>query len=160
MQNDVPEIWQLEPDQPDWLEHIITRLLLVGVPPTAIGKAFDLDPHAIKEHQAQLNIKKYGTAEISEAVYFLMWRAYEDAHAILDSAPAATRTRFITTLLSRQSSIVGKESPQELARMREELSGLFAGINIPDPQTPSIYAPSSFTPADREADDPEEGSES
>lgn len=144
----------------EWLEEVCVRLLEVGVPPTSLSKAFNVDVAAIKDLQAQLHTVMYGTAEISEAMNFLMWRAYRDALDILESAPSATRTRFITNLLSRQSVILGKESPQSLERMRGELQSLIAGIGVDHPATPSIYATSEFTPVDGEADDPEEGSES
>lgn len=153
----IPDVWELDPDQPEWLETICIALLEVGVPPSAIGKAFRIDPQALKELQAEINVVKYGTAEISEAINFLMWRAYEDAHAILDSAPSASRQRFITTLLARQSAIVGKESPESIGRMRGELESLWADIGVETPATESIYAPSEFTPSDGETDDPEEG---
>lgn len=156
MQDDV---WELDPDAPDWLESICTRLLEVGVPPTALGKAFQVDVQAIKELQATLNITKYGTAEISEAMNFLMWMAYQDALSILESAPSATRTRFIITLLSRQSVILGKQSPESLDRMRDALSDLYANIGIDRPRGGSIYATSPFTPSNGTADDPEEGFE-
>lgn len=156
----LPDVWSLDPDQPEWLETICISLLEVGIPPTAIGKAFRIDPQALKELQAEINVVKYGTAEISEAINFLMWRAYEDAHAILDSAPSASRQRFITTLLSRQSAIVGKQSPESISRMRGELESLWADIGVEAPATESIYAPSEFTPTHGETDDPEEGSES
>lgn len=153
----IPDVWELDPDQPEWLETICIALLEVGVPPTAIGKAFRIDPQAIKELEAEIHISKYGTAEISEAINYLMWRAYEDALAILDSAPSASRQRFITTLLARQSSIVGKESPQSIARMRGELEKLWADMGVEDPRVESIYAASEFTPTDGTTDDPEEG---
>ena len=151
------DVWELEQTAPDWLEQIVICLLEVGVPPTALSKAFRVDVDAIKEIQATLLVQKYGTAEISEAMNFLMWRAYQDALSILESAPSATRMRFITTLLSRQSVILGKESPQSLERMRSELNNLIASIGVEDPTTPSIYATSEFTPVDGETDDPEEG---
>jgi hypothetical protein len=158
MSANIPDVWELDIDHPDWLETICISLLEVGVPPTAIGKAFQIDPQALKELQAEINVVKYGTAEISEAINFLMWRAYEDAHAVLDSAPSAQRQRFIMTLLARQSAIVGKESPQSIARMRGELEKLWADIGVEDPETESIYAPSPFTPLDGTTDDSEEGS--
>lgn len=157
---EVPDIWQLDEDAPTWLETICTRLLQVGVPPTAISKAFTVDVAAIKDLQATLHTQQYGTAEFSEAVSFLRWRAYSDAHAILDQAPSATRTRFIITLLTHSSRILGKESPEELARMRDQLSDLFAGIGVPDPPSGSIYETSPFTPVDGATDDSEEGPES
>ena len=154
------DVWALDPDSPDWLERIIESLLTVGVPPTAIGKAFQIDPLVIKDQQADLHILKYGTAEISEAMNFLMWQAYQDALSILESAPSATRTRFIITLLSRQSVILGKESPQSLERMRGELESLISDIGLDHPVTPSIYADPQFSPVDGTSDDPEEGFES
>ena len=140
-----------------WLESACARLLEAGVPPTAIAKAFQIEVAAVKDLQASLHVQQYGTAEISEAMNFLLWRAYQDALTILESAPSATRTRFIITLLSRQSTILGKQSPEELGRMRDELSGLFASIGVPDPETPSIYQTSPFTPIDGVPDDSEEG---
>ena len=153
------EAWEAT-DSDYWLENICTRLLAVGVPPTAIAKAFQVDPQAIKDLQSTINIQKYGTPEISEAMNFLMWRAYQDALIILESGPSATRTRFITTLLSRQSVILGKESPQSLERIRGELESLIRDVNVADPQVPSIYAEPQFSPVDGETDDPEEGLES
>jgi hypothetical protein len=150
------DVWELDQSAPDWLESIIVCLLEVGVPPTALSRAFRVSVEPIKELQAQLYVQKYGTAEISEGMNFLMWRAYQDALSILDNAPSATRTRFITTLLSRQSVILGKESPQSLERMRNEFNSLIASIGVEDPTIPSIYATSEFTPLDREANDPEE----
>jgi len=153
----IPDVWELDPDEPAWLEIICISLLQVGVPPTAIGKAFRIDPQALRELQAELHVVKYGTAELSEAINFLMWRAYEDAHAILDSAPSAMRQRFITTLLARQSAIVGKESPESISRMRGELEELWSDIGVEAPATESIYAPSEFTPINRATNDTEEG---
>ena len=153
------DVWELDPDQPDWLENIIRALLEVGVPPTAIGKAFHVDPEAVKELQDSMHVESYGTPEISEAMNFLMWRAYSDAMDILTHSPLQQRTRFITTLLSRQSVILGKQSPQALERMRSELESLISGIGVEDPVTPSIYADTQFSPVDGITDDPEEGFE-
>jgi hypothetical protein len=137
----------------------MSLLLEVGVPPTALSRAFSVDKYAVIELQSTLNVEKYGTAEISEAMNFLMWQAYSDAMEILTSSPLQLRTRFITTLLSRQSVILGRQSPEGLNRMRGELESLIAQVGIEDPVAPSIYATSEFTPVDRETDDPEEGLE-
>lgn len=150
------DIWQLADDAPDWLEQITTRLLSCGVPPSAIARAFEVDIDAIKSLQATLYVQQYGTAEISEAMNFLMWRAYRDALEILDSAPVVQRTRFITTLLSRQSIILGKQSPEGMQRLRTELESLITSINVEDPLEPSIYADSQFSALDGETDDPKE----
>ena len=156
---ELPDAWTLDPEAPDWLETVMRLLLAVGVPPTAIARAFSVDPYAVKELESTVNVELYGTAEISEAMNFLVWRAYSDAMEILTSAPIQVRTRFITTLLSRQSVILGKQSPQSIERMRGELEQLIAGVGVDNPATPSIYATSEFSPVDGKADDPEEGLE-
>jgi hypothetical protein len=156
---EIPDAWTLDPDEPDWLENICRLLLGVGVPPTAISRAFSVDVHAIKELEAITLVEKYGTAEISEAMNFLMWRAYSDALDILTHSPPQVRTRFITTLLSRQSVILGKQSPESLDRMRNALNDLYANIGIKDPAAGSIYAASEFVASDGNANDPEEGFE-
>jgi len=160
-ESDTPLVDSLEQDweAPDWLESICARLLEVGVPPTAIGKAFQIDVEAIKDLQSTLLTQRYGTAEISEAMNFLMWRAYQDALTILESAPSVTRQRFITTLLSRQSVILGKQSPQALERIRNELESLIRDVNVENPTVPSIYAEPQFSPVDGEVNDSEEGLE-
>jgi hypothetical protein len=135
-------------------------LLEVGVPPTALSKAFKVDVYAIKELQDQIHCENYGTAEISEAMNFLMWQAYAEGREILASAPPTTRMRFITNLLSRQSVILGKQSPESLDRMRTALNDLYANIGVPDPAAGSIYATSPFTPVDGNPNDSEEGPES
>jgi hypothetical protein len=152
------DVFELDVDTPEWFEEITARLLSVGVPPTAISKAFNVDVEAVKDFQAELLTVAYGTPEIAEAMSYLMWRAYRDAIEILDSAPATQRTRFITTLLSRQSMILGKQSPEGMNRIRGELESLIASVNIDSPLEPSIYASSEFNPVDREANDSEEGS--
>jgi hypothetical protein len=157
---EIPDAWELDPEQPDWLESIMILLLEVGVPPSALSKAFSVDVYAVRQLQSELLIQQYGTAEISEAMNFLMWRAYSDAMEILTSSPPQQRTRFITTLLSRQSVILGKQSPEGLNRMRGELESLIANVGVEDPITPSIYATSEFSPVDGDTDDPEEGLES
>jgi hypothetical protein len=157
---EIPDVWQLDPDSPDWLETIIIRLLTVGVPPTAISHAFNVEVFAVKELQDTILTQKYGTAEISEAMNFLMWQAYQEGREILQFAQPAIRMRFITNLLSRQSVILGKQSPESLDKMRNALSDLYANIGVPEPAAGSIYATSPFTPANRDSNDSEEGSES
>ena len=52
---------------------IIERLLTVGVPPTAVAKAFDIDTFVVKERLNDLRVEKYGAAELSEFVQAIQW---------------------------------------------------------------------------------------
>ena len=47
---------------------VVDRLLEVGVPPTAIAKAFDIDPFVVRDRATELRVERYGSAELSEAL--------------------------------------------------------------------------------------------
>lgn len=143
----------LDVDAPDWLEQITVRLLEVGVPPTAISKAFYVDLDAVKAVQDTLHVKKFGSAELSEAIMFFMWAMIEDAYTVMREAPIATRTRFITTMLARASSIVSKQEPEGLERMRDELMKLTGTIRTNASVVPSIYADPEYSPMEAGHDD-------
>jgi hypothetical protein len=135
------EAWQLDVDVPGWLEIIIIKLLAVDVPPTAIGKAFDLDTEPIKELLYDLRVEKYGTAELGEAMHALMWSAYEDMRELLRTAAPSRRLQMNMALLSKASALVGTGTPDSINRMHGELESLYrqvrgseqTGIYEPDP---------------------------
>lgn len=150
--------WQLDIDAPDWLAHVATRLLEVGVPPTAISKAFYVELEAVKDLQATVHIQRYGSAELSEAMLLFMWKMIDDAYEMLETAPLNQKARLMTTLLARASSMVQAADPEGLAKMREEFGKLTASIQSTESTVPSIYASPEFSPMDGEPDDPEKGS--
>jgi hypothetical protein len=154
---DVADLWELDIDDPGWLTPVATRLLEVGVPPTAISKAFSVELDAVKELQDTLHIQRYGSAELSEAMLFFMWKMIDDAYEMLETAPIQSRTRLMTTMLSKASSMVQAADPEGLAKMRDEFAKLTSSIQSTESTVPSIYASPEFSPVDGEPDDPEEG---
>lgn len=55
------DVWDLDQEAPDWLEHIIISLLEVGVPPTALSRAFSRRPR--RERTAIISVRakiRYG----------------------------------------------------------------------------------------------------
>jgi hypothetical protein len=150
--------WHLDIDAPDWLVKVTTRLLEVGVPPTALAKAFYVELETIKSLQDTLHVQRYGSAELSEAMLFFMWKMIEDAYELLETAPTPQKARLMTTLLARASSMVQAADPEGMEKMRSEFSKLTASIQSTESTVPSIYASPEFSPVDGEPDDPEEGS--
>ena len=145
--------WQLDIDAPDWLEQVCIALLENGAPPTLLANAFHVDVTAVKDLQATLHIKRYGSAELSEAIMFFLWRTIDDAYAILESAPIATRTRFVTTMLSRAAAMTGKQEPEGFERMRDSFFQLTSKIKADSALQPSIYASPEFSPVDNPSHD-------
>lgn len=138
--------WELDIDAPDWLEQVCIALLENGAPPTLLANAFHVNVLAVKDLQATLHIKRYGSAELSEAIMFFLWRTIDDAYDILNSAPIATRTRFVTTMLSRAAAMTGRQEPEGLERMRESFFELTSKIKADAALQPSIYASPEFSP--------------
>lgn len=151
------EQWELDIDAPDWLPSIITRLLEVGVPPSALSKAFYVEVDAIKEMQMNLRIERYGTAELAEAMHSLMWKAYEDTLVLISQAPPARRLSLNMSLLAKASTLVGSQTPDGIARMQSEIDAMMAEARQTDAGQPtsSIY---ETGPSDAPPDDPEKGS--
>jgi hypothetical protein len=150
--------WSLDYDAPDWLTHVSTRLLEVGVPPTAISKAFSVELEAVRNLQDTLHTQRYGSAELSEAMTFFMWKMIDDAYETLATAPIHSRTRLMTTMLARASAMVQKSDPEGMSKMRDEFLKLTSSIQSTQTVVPSIYASPEFSPLDGEPDDPEQGS--
>lgn len=150
--------WSLDPDTtPEWLTLVSTRLLEVGVPPTAIAKAFSVELESVKDLQDTLYITRYGSAELSEAMLFFMWKMIDDAYEMLETAPIQARTRLMTTMLSKASSMVQAADPEGMSKMRDEFAKLTKSIQSTESLVPSIYASPEFSPVDREPDYSEEG---
>ena len=143
--------------QTDYLLTLIDRLLTNGVPPTAIANSFDLDVQVIKDLLDNRHVKKFGTAELAEAIHALMWEALEDMRELMRNAPIAKRMQVNMTLLSRASAMIGSQEPDSIGKLQAEMAAMTAEVReIPvDPGT-SIY---ETNPTDAPVDDPEEGLE-
>jgi hypothetical protein len=118
------------------------RLLEVGVPPTAIARAFDEDPDFVRGALSHMHVEQYGTDEIAEAMTHLIWVGYETAlHEIRYGTPAS-KARFIQLVLARSIGLAGKSTPETSAKIREALEKM-AGDMAPTIQLQeSIYSPS------------------
>jgi hypothetical protein len=150
----IPDLWTLESDAPDWLPLIVDRLLTVGVPPTAIANAFDLDVQVVKDLLADRRVQKFGTAELSEALHNLMWEAYEDLLNLQKTAPITKRMQIDMTLISKASSMIGSQEPDSISKLQGEVATMMAEVrSVPTDPGTSIYETNS---TDAPTDDSEE----
>ena len=113
-------------------EDVVERLLTVGVPPTAIAKAFEVDVFVIKEKLSGMRVERYGAAELAEAMGQLQWDALERVKDMMDNAPYNQRSKLITGILGRTMSLTARQSPETMGNVRVELLDLYAKMGSPD----------------------------
>ena len=109
---------------PEELTDLVDRLLETGVPPTAVAKAFGLDPFVVRDRQNEIRVAKYGAAELSEAMAALQWQALDQAKAMIYEAPYTVRSRFIMAILSKTMSLTARQSPETIGNLRRDLLDL------------------------------------
>lgn len=110
------------------LTHLLDRLLEVGVPPTAIAKAWEIDPFLVRDRMNDLRIGKYGAPELSEAIAAMQWDVLEEFRHMIHDAPYSDRSRFIMGMVSKTMSLTARQNPETLGNMRNELHELFAAM--------------------------------
>ena len=116
----------------DEFEDVVARLLEAGVPPSAIAKAFDIDPFVVKDKLNEVRVGKYGAAELSEAMAALQWEAFEQAREMIYNAPHTVRSRAIMGILSKTMSLTARQNPETLGNMRADLLELLTEMAEPD----------------------------
>lgn len=137
---------------------IVDRLLEVGVPSTAVAKAFSIDPFVVRDRQNELRVAQYGAAELSEALANLQWQAFEEAKAMIRDAPHAVRYRFIMGILSKTMSLTARQSPETLGNLRVNLLDLMDAAQVPvddlSHQDPSAFVATVASNADQDEEAP------
>ena len=112
------------------LVEIVRRLIRVGVPPTAIANAFDLEPGPIKTVARNLRRDTYGTAEMSEAHSFLTWLAYEKLLHLIQSGSPEIQLKAAMQIQSKAMAISARQTPEEVSEARREFAELIDDIEI------------------------------
>ena len=102
----------------------VYALLKVGVPPTAIAKAFRMDPDTVKGAQSVIHVQEYGTDEIGEAMTHLIWVAYERMLHALEYGTPSAQFRAIQMVLGKSVGLAGKQTPE----LSEKIQQAFAEI--------------------------------
>lgn len=100
---------------------LLHLLLSNGVPPTALSRALSLDIDFIRGIQNQVRVQRYGTAEIAEAMNWLMWEAFDEAVDLLHTGSPTNRIRAVAMVLPRSVGMAAKQDPEEFSRARSVL---------------------------------------
>ena len=141
------------------LEDLVDRLLEVGVPPTAVAKAFELDPFVVRDRQSQLHVTQYGATELAEALGNMQWQALEQAKQMIYEAPYNVRSRFIMAILSKSMSLTARQSPETMGNMRKDLLKLMSAVeDDDDDDVLETVDPASFVAALATDEDQDQGS--
>ena len=142
------------------LTDLVDRLLEVGVPPTAVAKAFGIDPFVVRDRQNELRVAQYGAAELSEALAVLQWQALDQAKAMIYDAPYTVRSRFIMAILSKTMSLTARQSPETMGNLRVDLLKLMDAMVAGDSHDElADVDPSEFVAALATDEDKDQGSD-
>ena len=104
---------------------LLHSLLSQGVPPTALARAFAIDPDFVRGIAEQVRIRQYGTAELAEVMNWLQWEAIDEAVDLLHTGSPANRIRAVAMILPRSVTAASKQDPQSFVQMRDSLTELF-----------------------------------
>ncbi len=118
-------------DAPTLIE-VVRRLLNVGVPPTAVANAFDIDPAPVKAVARMMRREAYGTDELGEANAFLTWVAYEEMLTLLRTGSPEMRAKVAMQLQSKAMAISARQTPEDVSMARAALGALVADLEISD----------------------------
>lgn len=139
--------------------HMVDRLLECGVPPTAVARAYEIDPIVVKDRLNELRVEKYGAAELSEATAQMQWQALEQARAMIYEAPYNVRSRFIMAILSKTMSLTARQNPETLGNMRRDLQELMYQAGVAGDDDLAGADPDSFVATVEADEDQDQGSD-
>lgn len=151
------ELWEVISE--DEFIGMVDRLLGVGVPPTAVAKAFEIDPFVVRDRMNELRVEKYGAAELSEALAQLQWEAFEQAKAMIYDAPYNVRSRFIMAILSKTMSLTARQSPETIGNMRKDLLDLMGQMGAGGDDDLAGLDPDEFVAVVASNENQDEGSD-
>lgn len=138
-----------------YISELIVSLIQLGVPTTIVASAFEIDTLEVKNLQATLRIKQYGSSEIAELLQSLMFEAYEEAVRSIRTGSPAVKSRMISLILSKSLALVGKQAPETFERMRAEMADMFGEMKQDAPASIPLYATPTYSPSDADTDDGE-----
>lgn len=115
---------------PVLLVEVVRRLIRVGVPPTAIANAFDMDPGPIKSVARNMRRDAYGTDELAEAHSFLTWLAYEQLLDLIQNGSPEIKLRAAMQIQAKAMAISARQTPEEMITARDSFRALAADIEI------------------------------
>lgn len=119
------------------MTNMVERLLIEGVPPGVIARAFELNVELIKERQSQVRRVKYGTDDLSEYMEQMQWTAVEEALKTMQSGSVAEKTRFVSAILGKQMAVAARRTPESQRKATDSLMDLMAEMRTGEAKKPA-----------------------
>ena len=137
---------------PDTLIELLRRGLRAGIPPTALANMMDMEPEVVQTFSINVRRGRYGTAELSEALSFLTWEAYEEMLHTLRRGSPELKLKATMALMGKALATSVRQTPEEVARAREDLLAIIAEKKIIELEGEEVE-PSVFVAVDDSSDD-------
>jgi hypothetical protein len=94
------------------LKDLVSRCLQEGIPPGVVSRVFDLDQGLVKATQREVNVKRYGTDDMTEYMDYLRRAAVEEALRIIEGGSAADKTRTLGLILGKEMAYSARRTPE------------------------------------------------
>lgn len=141
--------FQLEPTK---MVEIMRKGLRIGIPPTAVANLFDLDPEVVQNLAMNVRREQYGTAELSEFLSFLTWKALEKQLHIIERGSPEMSLKVVNAIAGKALATSVRQTPEEVKRAREELLAVARQERLIEIEGETVEA-SAFVAVDESPDD-------
>jgi hypothetical protein len=139
---------------PDKLVELVRRGLNLGVPPTVLANMFDLPIEVTMNLSLTVRREVYGTAELSEVLSFLTWKAAEVSLNALTGGSPEAQIKTAHMIMGKALATSVRQTPEEVKRAREDLLAVARQERIMELEGEELEPEaSSFVAVDEPTDD-------
>src|SRR5271166_5818432 len=86
---------------PATMVELLRKGLNVGIPPTALSNMMEVDVEVVQNLAITVRREQYGTAELSEVLSFLTWKAIEKQFAIIEKGSPEMSLKASQAILAK-----------------------------------------------------------
>jgi hypothetical protein len=115
-----------------------------------------MEPEVVQELAVNVRRGRYGTAELSEALSFLTWEAYEQTLLVARKGSPELKLKANMAIMGKALATSARQTPEELERARADFLAFIAESKIIEIEGEEVE-PSAFVAVDDEADDQGQG---
>jgi hypothetical protein len=113
---------------------------------------FEMDVEVTQAFAINVRRGRYGTAELSEALSFLTWEAYEEMlHTIKRGSPEL-KLKATMALMGKALATSVRQTPEEVTRAREDMLAIASQLKMLELEGEEVVE-SAFVAVDDSADD-------
>jgi hypothetical protein len=139
---------------PATLVELLRRGLNAGIPPTALANMFDLPTEVTQNLSLTVRREMYGTAELSEVLSYLTWKAAEVTLSTLTRGSPEAQMKTVQMVLGKALATSVRQTPEEVKRAREDLLAVAREERILDLEGEELEPEASaFVAVDEPTDD-------